>query len=913
MAVTPGTRFGPYDVGAKLGEGGMGEVYRARDTRLNRDVAIKVLLPAVANDPDRLARFSREAQLLASLNHQNIAHVHGLEESEGSRALVMEFVEGEPLSARIARGALALDEALPIARQIADALEAAHERGIVHRDLKPANILVMADGQVKVLDFGLAKAVEAGPAGGPGRAGGDGTTLPTITSPAHLRQGYGGHATEAGAILGTAAYMAPEQARGKSVDKRADIWAFGVIVFEMLTGRPLFAADSIADTFAAIVSKTPDWSQLPQEIRPLVQAALEHDPRRRLRDIGDAFRLVGRPTPTTESQPRRRIGALVGMGAVALLAIAVGIAGWMRSTPATAAPELRLQITLPPGAQPDFGVSLSPDGRHLVFIVPKSDGTRGAWIRELNNVEARPVAGAENLDTAPVFWSPDSRWIGFSSAGTLQKVDVLSGGPAVRIANVGQIGAAWNAEGTIVYGTNPGGSGGGSIFRVAAAGAAPVQLTTVDTGRGEYAHHHPMFLPDGRHFLYLRAARAQPDDRSGIYVGSIDAAPDQQSTERLVATTFGPVFFVPSKDDARGFLLFLREGSLVAQRFDPATVTLSGDPQQVATPVGGFIDRALFFVGGTSTIVYAAAAPVFSMQFTWVDRQGKTLRIVGEPGVVSAAVRSPDGARVAAITVDITSASEKRELWISDLERGTKSLFWFKSPVMGPPVWSRDGTRLLFPLVDNGPQLYARAIDGVQDGRVVFKGNRGEPLIATSWSPDGRFVLFNRLGQSTANDIWAVSVSDGTATPLINTPAPERDGVFSPDGRWIAYTATDSGRQEVYVTAVTSSSPTLTVGGGPWRVSSGGGNLPRWRADGREIFYAGASSMMAMPVSTDSGFAVGTAVAVGGTAGQNTFGRFGFIDASRDGRELLFARPVANDTSREPVNVIVNWTPDASR
>jgi Tol biopolymer transport system component len=373
------------------------------------------------------------------------------------------------------------------------------------------------------------------------------------------------------------------------------------------------------------------------------------------------------------------------------------------------------------------------------------------------------------------------------------------------------------------------------------------------------------------------------------------------------------VFFVASKDDRRGFVLFLRDGSLVAQRFDPATLKVSGDPQQVATPVGAFIDRGLFFVSGTGAIVYAAGAPAFAMQFTWVDRQGKILRTVGEPGVLNAAVRSPDGRKVATTIVDIGSAIEKRELWIADLERGTKSLFWFKSPVMGPPLWSPDGTLLLFPLVDNGPQLYERAIDGAQDGRVVFKGSRGEPLGATDWSPDGRFVLVNRSTQTTAGDIWAVGVKDGTAAPLIQGPTAERDGRFSPDARWIAYTATENGRQEVYVTAVVSSSPSLAVGGGPWRVSNGGGSLPRWRADGREIFYAGANSMMAAPVSTDSGFAAGTPVAVGGVVGQNTFGRFGFIDASRDGRELLFARPATNDAPREPVNVIVNWTPDLSR
>jgi Tol biopolymer transport system component len=880
----------------------MGAVYRARDTRLQRDVALKVLLPAVANDPDRLARFSREAQLLASLNHPNIAHVHGVEESEGTRALVMELVEGEPLSARVEGRGLPVDEALPIARQIADALEAAHERGIVHRDLKPANIMVMTDGQVKVLDFGLAKAIDAAPAEA-GAHDRQASHSPTMISPAMTR---------AGMILGTAAYMAPEQARGKSVDKRADIWAFGVIVFEMLTGKPLFAAESVADTLTAILSKTPDWSQLPSEMRPLVQAALEQDPRRRLRDIGDAFRLVGRAAPITESQPPRRAGVLAAMGVVTGLAIALGAAGWLRRTPPPpAAPELRLQITLPPGAQPDLGFALSPDGRRVVFVVPKNDGTRAAWIRDLNNAEARPIAGVDNLDTAPFFWSPDSRWLGFSSGGTLQKVDVVAGGPPVRVASVGQIGAAWNADGTIVYGTNPGNGGGGSIFRVPAGGGSPAQLTNVDVGRGEYAHHHPTFLPDGRHFLYLRAAR--PADRSGIYVGSIDATPEQQPTDPLIATAFGPVFFVPSKDDVRGFLLFLRDGSLVAQRFDVATLTLSGDPQQVATPVGTFIDRALYFVSGTRAIVYAAAAPAFAMQLTWVDRQGKTLRIVGDPGVVTSAARSPDGRMVATTVVDIASASEKRELWISDLEHGTKSLFWFKSPVMGPPIWSPDSTRLLFPLVNDGPQLYERAIDGVQEGRVAFKGNRGEPLMASSWSSDGRFVLVNRVAQTTASDIWAMTVADGTAVPLIQGPTAERDGQFSPDGRWIAYTATENGRQEVYVTAVVSSSPALAVGGGPWRVSNAGGSLPRWRADGREIFYAAPNSMMAAPVTTDSGFAAGTPVAVGGIAGQNTFGRFGFIDASRDGRELLFARPATNDAPREPVNVIVDWTPDPSR
>jgi Tol biopolymer transport system component/predicted Ser/Thr protein kinase len=905
VTLPAGARVGPYEVVSLLGTGGMGEVYRARDTRLKREIALKILPQAVATDPDRLARFQREAELLAALNHRNIAHVHGLEESNGTRALVMEFVEGESLATRIGRGPLSLDEALPIARQIADALESAHERGIVHRDLKPANIMVMADGQVKVLDFGLAKAMGPAGAGVYGAEGGSGFSpadSPTMTSPVM---------TAAGMILGTAAYMSPEQARGKAVDKRADIWAFGVIVFEMLTGKPLFAADSVADTFAAIVSRTPDWSQLPQEVQPLVQAALEPDPRRRLRDIGDAFRLVGRASPQTDPRPPRRVAALIGMGAVTLLAGVLGIAGWIRRTPAPALSALRLQMTLPAGGSPDLGLSLSPDGRRLAVVVVNADGGRSAWVRELDALEARPVAGAEDLDTNPLFWSPDSRWLGFTSRGVLQKADVVAGGKPVRVFNGGQIGADWNAEGTIVFGTNPGRGVGGSIFRVSAAGGDPVQLTAVDVGRGEYAHHHPTFLPDGRHFLYLRAAR--PEDRSGIYMGSIDAAPDRQSTQRLLATTFGPVFFVPANDDPTGFLFFFREGSLMAQRFDPASFALSGEPQQVATPVGSFIDRALYWVSRNRTIVYAAAAPVLAVQLTWVDRQDHVLRTVGAPGLYAATVRSPDGARVATVRVDIASPSEKRELWLWDLERDAHTLFWFKSPLRSSPVWSPDGTRLLFAVVDEGPQLYERAINGGQEGRVVFRGKRGEPLTPTSWSPDGRFVLFTRLDQTTGSDIWALTRSDGTAAPLIQSLAPESDAQFSPDGRWIAYAVSEGGRQEVYVTAVLSSSPKLAVGGGPWRVSNGGGQAPRWRADGREIFYVGPRSMMAVPVSTESGFAAAAPIALPGAGANVAAGRFGFIDASRDGRELLLARPVTDTAPRAPLNVLINWAPDVSR
>ena len=547
MPLSPGQRLGPYEVIAALGAGGMGEVYRARDSKLKHDVALKVLPADVADDRERLARFQREAELLASLNHPNIAQVHGLEDN----ALVMELVEGEDLSQRIARGSIPIDKALPIAKQIAEALEAAHEAGIIHRDLKPANVKVRQDGTVKVLDFGLARALDA--ADGARQTPDAQANSPTITSPAMTMHGV---------ILGTAAYMSPEQARGKAVDKRADIWAFGVVVFEMVTGRPLFAADNIADTFSAIISRTPDWSRVPARLRPLVQAAPEPDPRRRLRDIGDAFRLIENVVPQTDVRSSRPLAALVGMGVLAVLAIVLGIVGWTRRAQAPGPDQLRLQVTVPPGAQPDLGLALSPDGRRVAFVVVNADGTRSAWVRDLDDFEARPVDGADPLDVNPLSWSSDGRWLGFTSRGAFMKANVVGGGKPIRIRDGGQVGAAWNTDGAIVFGTNPGRGQGGSIFLIPAGGGDAVPLTRVNVERGEYAHHHPTFLPDGRRFLYLRAAR--PVDRSGIYVGSIDVGPDQQSSERLLATSFGPVFFARSHDGS-GSLFYMRDGSLVAQ------------------------------------------------------------------------------------------------------------------------------------------------------------------------------------------------------------------------------------------------------------------------------------------------------------------------------------------------------------
>jgi hypothetical protein len=514
-----GQRLGPYEIIAKLGEGGMGEVYRARDAKLGRDVALKILPETFANEPERLARFEREARTLASLNHPHIAQIYGLEDGPAeagphNRALVMELVEGEDLSARIARGPLPLDEALPIARQIAEALEAAHDAGIIHRDLKPANIKVRSDGRVKVLDFGLAKTGAAGATGATGASGAvrytgaaganDQLNSPTITSPAALTMG--------GMILGTAAYMAPEQAKGKPVDKRADIWAFGCVLYEMVTARRPFDGEDITDTIAAVVSKEPDWSPVPPMLTRLLHQCLQKDPRKRLRDIGDVWALID-DMPRTTSAPAVSRGPLTFAlaGAAAIAAIAAAAIGYVHFSeqPPAPPPLTRLHMALPAGATPDLNMQISPDGRRLAYLGRGADGVVRVYLRAFDELEASPIAGTEGTGSGSVFWSPDSRWLAFVNQQRLKKFDVVGGGSPQTIADVSGasvIGGAWNRDGVIVFGSNPSGrQGSGGMFKVSAAGGTITPITSLDAERKEMGHRFPAFLPDGRRFLYLRA------------------------------------------------------------------------------------------------------------------------------------------------------------------------------------------------------------------------------------------------------------------------------------------------------------------------------------------------------------------------------------------------------------------------
>jgi predicted Ser/Thr protein kinase len=625
VSLDRGTKFGPYEIVEPIGAGGMGEVYRARDSRLKRDVALKVLPAAFTHDPERLARFTREAEILASLNHPNIAAIYGVEEG----ALVMELVEGETLAEVIRRGPAPLDTALEYAGQIAAALDAAHEKGVVHRDLKPANVKVTPEGRVKVLDFGLASVVQ-----GPASANtADSANSPTLTM----------RATQAGVVLGTAAYMAPEQARGRPVDRRADIWAFGVILCEMLTGRPAFTGEDITEILASVVKDKPDLSSLPPKVRPLVERCLEKDPKKRLRDIGDAMSLIeSTPGAAAASRPASSRLAWALAAVVAAAFAAISLVHFREKPPA--AELVRFQIPLP-GPVTIFGLaSVSPDGRRIAFSALGRDGRSVLWVRTLDSLESRPLAATEGVQ-APLFWSPDSRYIAFYVPGKLKKIEV-SGGPPQTVCDAPEMwrGGAWSRDGVIIFGA--GGLGQG-LLRVSEAGGIASPLTKLDPSRREAAHGEPSFLPDGRHFVYLRGSILES---SGIYVGSLDAKPEQQSTKRLLAIR-GSAVYAPAADRAgvnsgMGHLLFVREGSLMAQAFDSRRQELAGDAVPIAENLSE-IGLPRFSASTTGVLAYQTGGFGLNTRLSWFDRTGKILGTIGEPGPYNTVALSPDGTRVA--------------------------------------------------------------------------------------------------------------------------------------------------------------------------------------------------------------------------------------------------------------------------
>jgi eukaryotic-like serine/threonine-protein kinase len=879
----PGTKLESYEVLGPLGAGGMGEVYRARDSKLNRDVALKILPAIFTDDAERMARFRREAQALASFNHPNIGSIYGLEESNNLCVLVLELVEGLTLADRIRGSAAPLEEALAIAQQIAEAMAYAHDKGVTHRDLKPANIKITPEGNVKVLDFGVAKVLQ-----GHENLDSDSSYVPTFTTPT----------THEGMILGTPAYMSPEQAKGKPVDKRADIWAFGVVLYELLTGGHLFQRETVSDTLAAVLKEEPDWARIPVKVRPLLRNCLEKDPKRRLRDIGDMHLLLA-----TDSGPVQTHRPWLAWGAVGVFLVALAALSLIhfRERPLASAP-VQFQIS-PPGNLPQGDAfAVSPDGRHLAFAATGSDGVARLWIRDLESLEVRtlsdsyPASVKHHRVVPPFFWSPDSRFIGFQSGGKLEKIEIY-GGPAQTLCDVRGtvVGGSWNRDGVIVFADNTSG-----LMQVSAAGGVVSPLTTIDPSRREVAHVLPSFLPDGRHFLYLRASSTP--ENSGAYVGSLNTKPEKQDSRRLLATTSGPVY-VPSSDSDFGQVLFLRRGTLMAQRFNPDRLELSGEAVQVAAQVGSFIDYGLFSASNNGVLVYKSAVGQ-NYQLTWLDRQGRHLGTVAEPGGYNSMALSPDGRRVAVSRTNPES-NPNWDVWLLDLGRNTSTRLTYEQVRATFPVWSADGSSVIFGSIHgmNAVDLYLKLASGAGDERLLLKSTVGDKY-ATSSSRDGQFLLYTMENPETKSDLWVLPLQgDRKPTPFLRTEFNESSGQFSPDGHWIAYTSDESGSDEIYIREFSSGSAQGSWdAAGKWLISKGGGADPRWRGDGKELFYvASDGKVMSVDISAKPVFEAG--------APRPLFQLPpGFIggDVTPDGRRFLIGVPVAQSAS-VPFTVVLNW------
>lgn len=872
-----------YRITGKLGAGGMGDVYRATDTKLGRDVALKVIPEKFAQDPIRMSRFRREAQVLASLNHPNIAAIYGVED----RALVMELVAGPTLAERISQGPIPLDEALPIARQIADALEYAHEHGIIHRDLKPANIKITPDGRVKVLDFGLAKALSSDSA-----STADPDASPTITLQS---------ATE-GIVIGTAGYMSPEQARGKTVDKRADIWAFGVVLVEMLTGRSVFAGETISDTLAAVLRSDVDYSHLPPEtppgVRYLIERCLERDPARRLRDIGDARILMdSAPTPLLAATPaktrKKWLPWAAGLGGGAALAACIAWFLW----PVYSPQPIRFEVSSPEGALV-FYPAVSPDGRSIAFVQAKTN--LDVYIRRLDRLENILVPGSETSNSHP-FWSPDSKRLGFFAGGKLNTANLDSGDVQTLIdglvGNATSYSGAWSRTGAILFT-----QAGKPIYRLPETGGPATPLLSFDGSRGETAQLLGSFLPDGKHFLYTSLSREGTD----IYEGSLDGSKPVRVLNSAAVLGFGRPVHART-----GYLLFYSRNQILLRPFDPGSARVSGNAVLVQTGVNNSVtlspNASAFVAAGINgsisngTLVYDDLYSA-SRQITWLSREGQPVD-QGEDrnsGRFMDVRISPDQQSLAFARLDRNS-----DVWLAYARHEGTTRLTFNEGNALSPVFSPKGDRIAYTSArSGGSAILIRAANGTGAPETLLS-TRTE-VHAASWSPNGKWLACI-IGEPGRWDIDLLPVvQDSKLVPLVNTPFDEYQPQFSPDGRWIAYTSNESGRYEIYIVNAPQTADGSARVQGRWQISTTGGQQPRWGADGKELFFISQQGEM-LSVKIDS-----TANGVQASVPQPLFptglvpiGPTYLYDVSADGRRFVLLKPVSGVAP--PLRVIVNW------
>jgi eukaryotic-like serine/threonine-protein kinase len=891
MSLAVGQRIGAFEITGSLGAGGMGEVYRATDTKLKRQVAIKILPGAVASDADRLARFRREAEVLASLNHPNIAAIYGFEDASGVHALVLELVEGRTLEAFLAARALPLDEALKIARQIADALEAAHERGIVHRDLKPANIKVRDDGTVKVLDFGLAKALEPALGSGLQASGPRGEQdAPTRTALAHPERGRG--VTMVGVILGTPAYMSPEQARGQAVDKRTDVWSFGCVLYEMVSGRCPFAGHELTDLIAGIVSKEPDWSVVPRPVLRMIQACLEKDPKTRLRDIADGWRLLDETsTPSALSAApasRRSMAVAVPWAFVAVALFALALLGWRHF--GESRPDVRraqFELTPPEGTSFRDPFAVSPDGRRIAFAVAGSNNVvRGLWVRSLESGEAHALPGTDDVvANGGLFWAPDSRFLAFATPqGLLKKADVENGG----IETIHQLepdnfrGGAWTSDGVVVVA-----AGHTGVARLPATGGPVTPLVRVGA-------MNPALLPDQRHFLYVRVPRS-PSDR-GVFLGSLNDGPDAQRTTPLLAASAGRATFVSRGDSQEGFILYELNGVLMAQPFDAQALTATGEPIRIA---GGLAAGPVSYsASANGVLTYRTGATRVQSSLLWFDRNGVQVGHVGDPDYYGNTMLSPDGRMAAVLRTDAAGVNKG---WTIDLARGVFSPLNPGPSSESPRAISPDGRVALTVTSGATGDIYIRRAGSAEPAELLVKSSLVKH--PNDWSADGKYLIYDEHTATARQDLWIVPMEGAhTPIPFLATPADETSAAFSPDGKWMAYSSDESGRRDVYVRGF-APDRNPAAADGRWTISVTGGDKPRWSRDGKELFYiATDGKMMAVPIKGGPAFEPGVPIPLFNTRVTG----FMPFDVAPDGRFLINTMP-ADATSRSSITVVVNW------